>query len=283
MSSVTQPPPVRRDPPWWVVLLAIPLFGSSLLFALFAGVGGVAWIDAVSASRQFTSSAPLVAGGTVTVDAGSGGVRIQAGPAGEVSVVDSMQVRSATRGLAQAALATLARSTITAGDGGATIAIPTPENFNLVAFDVRREVTIRMPADAALKLRGQAVAADIHDLTGTLDISVQSGAIRLQNVVVTRVDRITTTAGAIDFEGSLVSGALDIETDSGAIHLSLPRGTDASYDVGTTSGAILIQPASGAPVVAAGNERSVTGVLGAGGGTAIKLRATSGAISIRVG
>ena len=39
MSTVTQTPPARREPPWWVVLLAIPLFGSSLLFAFFAGVG----------------------------------------------------------------------------------------------------------------------------------------------------------------------------------------------------------------------------------------------------
>jgi len=283
MSSVSQAPLARRDPPWWVVLLAIPLFGSSLIFLLFAGIAGISWIDAVSASRQVSSAAVLPAGGTVTIDANSAAVHIEAGPSGEVSVQDSMHVRSATRGLARAALETFARSTISGTDAGATVAIPTPEKFNLSAFDVRREVTVRMPADAPLRLRGQAVSADIHDLSGTLDLSVQAGAIRLRNTVVNGSDRIAARSGAIDFEGSLVGGSLDVETVSGAIHLALPRGTNASYDIATTSGAIFIQPESGSPVMAAGNERSVTGVLGAGGGTAIKLRATSGAIAVRVG
>ncbi|TMC10728.1 MAG: DUF4097 domain-containing protein [Chloroflexi bacterium] len=283
MSTVTQTPPARREPPWWVVLLAIPLFGSSLLFAFFAGVGGISSIDAVTAGRQLSSSAPLVSGGTVTIDASHAGVRIEAGPAGEVSVVDSMRVRSATQGLARDALLTLARSTITSGDGGPTVAIPSSENFNLLAFEVQRQVTVRMPADAPLKLRGQAVAADIHDLSGPLDISAESGAIKLQNVVVSGTDKITATSGAVDFEGSLASGSLDVETESGAIHLALPRGTDASYDVGTSHGAIFIQPESGVPLISAGNNRSATGVLGAGGGAAIRLRAISGAISIRVG
>ena len=282
MSSIAQAPPVRRDPPWWVVLLAIPVFGSSLIFAFFAGVGGVSWIDAINASRQVSHSVPLASGGTVTVNVGNAGVVIEAGTPGQVSVADSMYVSSATRGLARAALTTFAESTITATEAGATIAIPTPQEFNLTALRLRRQVTVRMPAEAALVLRGQAAAADIHDLRGSLDLSVSSGAIRLKNVAVSGSDRIVATAGAIDFEGSLEGGSLDVETDSGAINLSLPSGTNASYDAATSSGAIVIQPKSGAPTFSAGTDRSLTGVLGQGGGTAIKVRANSGAISIRV-
>jgi hypothetical protein len=283
MSTITQSPPIRRDPPWWVVLLAIPLFGSSLVLAIFAGVGGVGWIDAINASREVTHSVPLAAGGTVTVDASSAAVVIEAGPSGKVSVADSMYVSTATRGLARAALSTLAQSTITATDGGATVAVPTSRNTNFAVLRFRRQVTVQMPADAPLALQGQAVGADIRDLRGTLNLNVGAGAIRLTNVAVNGSDRITATAGAIDFEGSLAGGSLDIETESGAIRLALPRGTNATYDVAASSGAIFIQPQGGTPIVSAGSDRSATGVLGAGGGTAIKLRANSGAISIRVG
>src|SRR5207237_6473208 len=125
--------------------------------------------------------------------------------------------RSATRGLARAALETFARSTISGTDTGATVAIPTPEKFNLSAFDVRREVTVRMPADAPLRLRGQAVSADIHDLSGTLNLSVQAGAIRLRNTVVNGSDRIAARAGAVDFQRPFVGGSLGVQPVSRAI------------------------------------------------------------------
>jgi hypothetical protein len=219
----------------------------------------------------------------VSIEATSGALRIEAGPEGQVSVEDSIEVRSATRGLARSALATFQESGLTSTAGGASITIRAPERFNRLAFDLRHQVTVRMPADAALRLRGQAVAADIQGLAGPLDLSVDSGAIRLQKILVNGADRITATAGAVDFEGSLAEGSLDVETDSGAIRLSLPRDTNATYDVATSSGAILIQQGSTFPVLAAGTQRSLTGVLGSGGGTAIKLRANSGAISVRAG
>src|SRR5207237_10425806 len=153
---------------------------------------------------------------------------------------DSMHVRSATRGLARAALETFARSTISGTDAGATVAIPTPEKFNLSAFDVRREVTVRMPADAPLRLRGQAVTADIDDVSGPLDLSVQAGAIRLRNTVVNGSDRIAARSGAIDFEGSLVGGSLDVETVSGAIHRAPPPGNTCSLHISATSAPALI-------------------------------------------
>src|SRR5207237_6341264 len=126
--------------------------------------------------------------------------------------------RSATRGLARAALETFARSTISGTDAGATVAIPTPEKFNLSAFDVRREVTVRMPADAPLRLRGQAVSADIHDLSGTLDLSVQAGAIRLRNTIVNGSDRNARGAGAIGFQGRFVGSRRDPEAVSRGLH-----------------------------------------------------------------
>jgi hypothetical protein len=282
MSTVSTAQPVRRDPPWWVVVLAIPLFGVSLLFAAGAGLTGVSLIDAVAASRSATHSMALAPGASVSVSATSAGLTIEAGPDGQVTVTDSMSVRSPTRSLARAALDTFAESSISASGGGDLVTVPAPENFNLFAFQLNRKVTIRMPAGADLKLSGESVAADIHDLRGNLDLSIGSGAIRLLNVAVSGSDTITATAAAIDFEGSLAGGSLDIETDSGAIRLSLPAETNASYDVATRSGALFIRPQSGSPTAALGTGSSLTGVLGSGVGTAIKLRARSGAITIQV-
>jgi hypothetical protein len=282
MSSLSPAQPVRHDPPWWVILLAIPLFGSSLIIAAGAGLSGISLIDAVSASRSATHSMQLAPGATVTVSATSAGVRIEAGPDGQVSVVDSMSVRSPTRSLARAALDTFAESSISTNADGDLVTVPALENFNLTAFQLDRNVTIQVPAGADLKLTGESVAADLHDLRGNLDLSIGSGAIRLQNVTVNGSDHITATAAAIDFEGQLEGGSLDIETDSGAIRLSLPAGTNASYDVATSSGAVFVRPQTGPPSAAAGTGSSLAGVLGSGVGTAIKLRARSGAISIQV-
>jgi hypothetical protein len=283
MSAISPAQPVRHDPPWWVVILAIPLFGTSLIFALFAGLGGVSLIDSVTASHSVTDTTELATGGSVTVNASSSAVVIEAGPEGQVSVQDWMQVKSPTRSLARAALSTFAQSSVSTTAAGDTVTIPSPEDFNLTAFNLDRRVTIRMPAGADLKLRADAAAVDLHDLRGNLDLTVSAGAIRLLGVTVNGSDRITATAGAVAFDGTLQGGTLDIETESGAIAVHLPAGTNASYDLATTNGAILVQPGGGQGTTEAGSNRTATGVLGTGGGTAIRLRARSGAVSLIVG
>ena len=104
MSTLNPAPAVRRDPPWWLVVLTIPLVGLSLLMALFAGLGGVSWIDSVTASRQVTHTAPFPSGGTVAITAKGASVIIEAGPDGRVSVEVWMEVRTPTTSLAQARL-----------------------------------------------------------------------------------------------------------------------------------------------------------------------------------
>jgi Putative adhesin len=283
VNSAARPQPARHDPPWWVVVLAIPLFGASVILFAFAGLTGVSLIDSVTASRSISHSLELAPGGSVNVDVTGAGVVVEPGPAGQVSVEDWMQVKSPTRALARQALATLEQSAISAGPGGDTVSVPQPIDFNLLAFQVNRKVTVRVPADVSLKLTGGQVAADIHDLVGNLDVTVNAGAVRLVGVTVNGSDRIAATSGAVAFDGTLESGSLDVETESGAIAVHLPRGTNASYDVGTTNGAIFIQPETGRSTAAAGGARSFTGTLGNGGGTAIRLRARSGALTIIVG
>jgi len=282
MSTLNPGLPVRRDPPWWVVVLAIPLFGMTLILALLGGLSGVSLIDAISASRQVSQSIDLPPGGAVTISATSAAMTIEAGPDGQVSVVDVMSVRSPTSALAQQALDSFRRSVLSTDGGGVAVSVPTPEDFNLTAFQLNRRVTIRVPADVALKLDADSAAVDVHDLSGPLDLTVDSGAVRLKGVTVDGADHVSARAGAIDFEGSLVSGSLDVETQSGAINLLLPAGTNASYDVATTSGAIFVQPEHGTPTAAAGRGNAVTGILGDGSGAALRLRASSGAIAIRV-
>ena len=89
--------------------------------------------------------------------------------------------------------------------------------------------------------------------------------------------------GEIELEGSLEQGSLDLETNSGAINLVLPAGTNATYDTSTTNGAIAVKPEGGPMSTTAGANRSLTGTFGTGSGATIRVRANSGAISIRVG
>jgi hypothetical protein len=229
-----------------------------------------------------SQSAELATGGAVTINSTGAMVTIEAGPDGRVSVADWVQVKSPTRSFARQALATFAQSAISATAAGDTVTVPA-QDFSLAAFRVDRRVTIRVPAGADLTLSGESGAADIHDLRGNLDVSFSAGAVRLTGITVNGNDRISATAGAVVFDGAVEGGTLDIETESGAIAVHLPAGSNASYDVATSRGAILVQPGTGAGITEAGANRSATGVLGTGGETAIRLRARSGAISLTVG
>ena len=281
-ASPAAPLPVRREPPWWVVVLAVAFFAGSVSTGFLGALAGISLIDAVSASRDSSQSITLSPGGAVSISSSSGAVTVLPGPDGQVSVLDSVTVRSPTRDLARQALDTFEKSSLRAVGDGVAVDIPTQQDFSVVAFQFRRTVTVRVPADVALTMSGRSMAADIHDLSGPIDVHVTSGAIRLTGVTVNSADTITTTAGAIDFEGTLASGSLDVETHSGAINVRLPAGTNASYDVATTSGAIFITPEHGSPHASAGANNAATGVFGDGTGATLRLRATSGAISVRV-
>ena len=276
-------PAARRDPPWWVIVLAIPLVMTSLGFGLLSALGGVGLMDAITRTREVDSSATLEPGGPVSIDATDAQVSVVAGPGGRVTLRDQMIVKSPTADLARRALDGFDRGSVTAAGGSVQVTIPAAPRFDPYAFQVRRQVTVEIPAGAGLSFRGDAVAADLEGLSGNLQVAVGSGAIRLRNVTAAGADTIRANAGAIDFEGALSGRAsLDIETDSGAINVALPAGTSATYDAATTSGAILVRPESGPSAAAAGAGRSLTGVFGSGGAS-LRLRATSGAISIRVG
>ena len=250
---------------------------------MLAALSGVSLVDAVSADRQVTQTTAISPGGEVDITATNASLVIEVGTSDKVSVSDWMSVKSPTRSLARQALETFKRSSLSTHGSGVAVTIPTPEDFNLFAFSLDRQVTLKVPVDSPIVLRGQSVAADVHDLRGPLDLSVGSGAVRLKGVVVDGIDRVSTNAGAIDFEGSLESGSLDVQTESGAINLRLPAGTNASYDVATDHGAILIHPEHGNSTTLAGSNEAATGVLGSGGTTTIRLRASSGAIAVRVG
>lgn len=281
MSTTNPTLPVRREPPWWVVLFAIPFVLSAVLFAGAGALAGLSWIDGVTAGRETSSSLPIDAGGAVSITATDAAVTVEAGPEGQVSVDDWMQVRGATRSSARSALDAFSASTIGADPRGVAVQVPS-DRFIWGVFELQRRVTVRVPPAAAVNVRGSAGALDVRGLSGPLDLNVASGAIRLRDVVVTGSDRVAASAGAVAFDGSLAGGDLDIETNAGAIQVTLPRGTDATYDAATTTGAILIRPESGFPSARRGPDASARGVLGGGGSSNVRLRANTGAISLTV-
>ncbi|HEX6548145.1 MAG TPA: DUF4097 family beta strand repeat-containing protein [Candidatus Dormibacteraeota bacterium] len=277
-------PPARQHPPAWAVLFAMPLVLFSVLTMLAASLAGMGLIISVSATRDQVHRAALPPGGSVAVAATDAGVKIEAGPAGQVSVEDWVQVRSLTRALARQALSVYSESTITPTDGGVRIEVRGQRAPDPFETKVDHQVTIRMPAASGLKLSGGAGAADIHDLTGPIDVELGAGAVRLLNVTVTSVDRVFASAGAVDVENAAIeAGTLDISTGSGAIRVKLPRGTNATYDVSSANGAIFVKPETGSPIALSGSDRSTRGILGAGGTSVVRLRASSGAIDLEVG
>jgi hypothetical protein len=272
-------PAARREPPWWVVLIAVPLFLTSIGFALAAAIGGIGLIGSVTADKRVSATQPLASGGSVTIDVTQAAVDIRAGADGEVTVDDRLEVRSPTRSLARLALGAFTPATLTATPAGVRVEV-TSSRLNPFASVARHTLTISVPAGAQLTLTGEGVAANVRDLSGPIDFNVGAGAVHLQNMTVTGSDRITASSGAIDFNGAMAGGRLDVSTDSGAIHVRVPRGTNATYDVSTTSGPIFVRPESGQSQGQPGGAHSLSGMFGSGDDGSITLHATAGLVSL---
>jgi hypothetical protein len=260
--------------------IAVVIAAVTVLFCLPAILLGAVWLDSVSASRDFSQSVTFPAGGSLDIDAPGAGVDLVAGPAGAVTLTEKVSVRALTPDLARRALDSVPRNSLAATEHGASLRLGGNGFQPLTAIGFSHDLEVTLPADAAVSIRGTAGAVDARGLRGDLNIQLTAGAIQLRQMDVPHSVVVRTTAGAIEFQGSVESDAvLDLETVNGAIDVRVPRGSDARYDASTVNGAVQVDGQGGS----GRHATSASGVLGGSGSALITLRTTNGAIHLGPG
>jgi hypothetical protein len=87
----------------------------------------------------------------------------------------------------------------------------------------------------------------LRGVTGNVEASTVNGLLQVTGTALQRA-QLESVAGAIRFAGSLAEGAvLEASTVSGGIDVTLPPGTDASFDLSSFSGAIVNELSSDRP------------------------------------
>ena len=273
-----RPAPPPRPAPLWVKVIAVLVAIPTILFALLAAAGAAAFIDGLTADRTTHLTAPLAAGGTVDVELNSGGVVIEAGPDGQVTVDDRLSVRAPTRDLARRALDNFSVSReATAGTG---VVVTVPSAVYGFATSVNREITIHVPTGARMIVHGTNAGARLLGLSGPLQVEVDSGGVDLQNIVVTSSDSVSISNGAVNFKGRINGGTLDVAARNGAVNILVPPDTNATYALTSHFGAINVERPDGPSHSTSGLQRTLSGNLGAGTGASITVRTTNGAINL---
>lgn len=254
------------------VLLALVTVG----FCLPAAFAGAAWLDSVEASRDFTQSAPLPAGGEIEIQSLGTGIRLVPGPAGAVTMTETVTVRTLTPDLARRALDTLPHGRLVADGQDLRVQLDQAPFRPFPALGSSQDLKLAIPVDAPVKISGGAGAVDAGGLRGDVDIELSAGAVRLTNIDVAHSVVVRAIAGAILFSGRLESNAvLDLESVNGAIDVTVPPGSDARYSASTVNGAVSVPGGEGGR-----GGTSASGVLGGTGSAVITLRTTNGAIHL---
>ncbi len=86
--------------------------------------------------------------------------------------------------------------------------------------------------------------------------------------------------GAINFQGRVAGGTLDLRAEHGAINVSLPGNTSASYALHSGYGAINVSRLDGHDSSGGGRDQTLSGKLGTGSGGSIVAETGAGAINL---
>ncbi len=202
------------------------------------------------AHEQFHQSVDAGAAPLVRVDNVAGSVTIEARP-GAVDVAATKYARDEQQ---------LRLVTIDVHQSGGTVAIATTYHAALNRAGVRYRIGV--PAGASLRISNVAGAVDIAGVDGDI--------------------RVETQAGEIAVDAGTVRGkrTIDLHATTGAVTLSVARGSDASVEAQSTIGDFATDISG-----ITSSRENLIGVRGSGrignGSAQIRLTTTTGAIALR--
>jgi DUF971 family protein len=215
------------------------------------------------------------------MDISSGGIKVLAGPDGQVSVQERDTARALTRRLAQSQL-DLIHTSLSSSAFGVSLQTQREPLVNFATFS-DRQLTVFVPAGASLRIAAASADVEVTGVHGDIAVEAASGAVRLRAMDVTGQTSVRVASGDIEFDGAIHGGHVDIRAVSGTVRAFLPKTTNAHFDASTVSGAIIIDRKFPMPVVGGdGPGHSANGDLGSGGPATITMSTISGAIYLRV-
>lgn len=218
--------------------------------------------------RNFT----MPAGKLLTVDGReNGGVTVHASTRSDIQVIAMVQ----TQGESQSEASAIAKEIAIAVNSGEVRATGPSLQGRHQSWSVSYEVWAPRNTDLALTAQNGGISVD--GMESRMNLETVNGGLNL--VDVDGDVHGTTTNGGVTAQliGDRWRGTgLDLRTQNGGVHLSIPANYSASLETGTVNGRINL----GFPVTVQGNvERRLTTQLGAGGQT-IRAVTTNGGVSI---
>lgn len=263
----------------WVKALAMVLVAVGTASAVSLAIAAAAGVDGVTAEHSFTQSAELAGAGEVSIDLASGDVTVQAGPDGQVLVEERDAVRAPTRGLARLGLETV-HSTMSTGPDGVRIENSADRRWPF-ATETERRVGVHVPKNTRLRVNTAAARVTIIGLGGDVSVDSAAGAVLLRDMDVSGQLSVHLSSGAINFDGKISGGHIDLRTVSGTVLAVIPRATNAHLEASTVAGPIVIDNRLPVRVLGTpGRGENVNGDIGSGGPATLTLNTISGPIVI---
>jgi DUF4097 and DUF4098 domain-containing protein YvlB len=248
---------------------------SIILSALFSAGCGLHFTPDVEARAEWTRRYTLTSGGTLEIRNTNG--KIQVRPS-DGNVVEVVATRIAKARDEAAAKELLTRVEIKESAAADRILLDS-RGASGHEFGGSRQVdyVVRMPASASLTVATTNGDVDVEGVGGVFTATATNGRVRASGLQDSA--KVETTNGEVTLElVKLGSGGVTCETTNGVIDVSIPRNAKADLSARVTNGDIDFTNLDLA--VKEKSRRRFDASIG-GGGPAIRLEATNGAISVR--
>jgi DUF4097 and DUF4098 domain-containing protein YvlB len=253
-----------------------------VLFALGAiAAAGVTGCDLVTADFKHSATSvwrknyTLEQGGHFEVSNVNGKIRVEPSEGSQVEIVAEKKGRAASEELAkQAADRVEIKETVS----GSSIRVETktPQTNGLFRGSTEVSYSVRVPAEAQVKLTTVNGGIELSRLNGKIDAETTNGAIVARDIG--GPIEASTTNGGVEVDLTQVSkGGVKLECVNGGIKLRVPPEAAATISASVANGGI---DAGGLKLeTTESSRRSLEGRLN-GGGPLIKIEGTNGGIRI---
>jgi hypothetical protein len=230
------------------------------------------------ARDEWKKTYPLAAGGTLEIRNTNGLIQIDPSDGATVEVVAERIVKASTDQAAKDALAQLEIREQVAPD---KVVLDSTAHFGGVSimFGGNREVRyhVRAPRSTNVYLVTTNGTIDVRGLTGTFHAEATNG--KIVGSGLSNTATVETTNGTINLDVAALGGdGLSCTTTNGSVTVVVPRDAKARLSARVTNGGISTEGLTLGNVEQ--SRRRLDATLG-GGGTAIRLETTNGAIVVK--
>jgi len=245
------------------------IFRPSLLAANLILFSAVAF--ALGQDADFERSLTVNGAPSVSIESGTGHIRVLPGGGGQVHVTGRIHVQREWPDASADARVKQILAAPPIVQAGNTVTIGSDHGDPGLYRNITIDYDVTMPKMGTLKARAGSGAVDITGIDGPVSAGAGSGDVRVQDVGPNA--RLSTGSGSIHASG--VRGAAELRAGSGDVQLSLSAGGDLTVETG--SGSIRIVGVEGGL-----RARTGSGSIEAGGNPISDWRLETGSGSVRL-